>query len=1079
MSDFTLHSTPLRNVSLTRSYLDTFLSTDSFIPELSIDAEISIASPPSTQAVTSLISEARADTLPHCHQCKRPAHPASMLTCSGCQNSFHRICLIGPDTTPIPDEEVEYAIQYLNPDYFCSPCDAINRVIGQPQSFESSSPSGDSCWGDYTSGELFEVFEALSEATASWIPNLFPVPFSNVGKNFIDELTRLLTGFNHNPNSEIYALSAAVLAPTLLLQKPSRSSKNKTHSDVLERRLEMWKRGEFKELLREGKAVQRPLKPSKPSKEHCEKRFVSLMREGKLSEATGWLDPERHSKGVKPFTKEVIADLNKKHPPASPANSNFALTGPVEKVEPVFFDSITSTTIEACAQSLGGSGGPSGLDSGGLKRILCSRKFGTSGQKLRSAVSVLAKKLGTQDVNPAALSVFLSSRLIPIEKSNGGTRPIGVGETLRRVVTKAIIGLSKPAAKGTASIQQLAAGHRSGCEAAVHGLREHFESPETEAVILLDAENAFNSINRKLAVHNIKYTCPEIAQFVTNTYRAPSKLRAGTTTIMSEEGWTQGDVGAMVYYSMGLMPLLWKARAPITSSDPDLPDIPLRIVDVFYADDGNASGRLEDLKLWYSRLTEFGPSFGFTINPEKSFLLVKPEFESRAKSLFSETGMNVTTDGARHLGAAIGSEEFTQSYANDQVSHWTDMVSNLADIATNHPHVAYSNFVSSLKFKWFYFQRTMNNTALLFQRLEEAIRHQLIPRLIGRCCTDIERRILALPTSLGGMGLDNPVENAEHQYTYSISNSRPLIDAIISGKGNILAIEAKCSELRADTAHKEDMRKKDLSTALIEEQPAMSRIFDLNTEKGASVWLSAKPYTWLGFELSKQEFTDAVALRYEFTIPDLPSQCQCGKPNSADHALSCPLGGYSILRHNEVRDCLAEVAKHAGMAAVETERHLLPVGTFPLPLTANHAPDARMDVFCLGLWGKLQKSYIDVRIFHPGAPSYRSKTLKSLYSSQEALKKRAYAKRVIEIEKGTFSPFVLSTSGGLAPESDRILRTLAGKIVKQHHNSYREAIEYLRLRIRFAILRVCLISLRGTRSKVHSAPINDIDLNLI
>ena len=510
-----------------------------------------------------------------------------------------------------------------------------------------------------------------------------------------------------------------------------------------------------------------------------------------------------------------------------------------------------------------------------------------------------------------------------------------------------------------------------------------------------------------------------------------------------------------------------------------LPDIPLRIVDVFYADDGNASGRLEDLKLWYSRLTEFGPSFGFTINPEKSFLLVKPEFESRAKSLFSETGMNVTTDGARHLGAAIGSEEFTQSYANDQVSHWTDMVSNLADIATNHPHVAYSNFVSSLKFKWFYFQRTMNNTAPLFQRLEEAIRHQLIPRLIGRCCTDIERRILALPTSLGGMGLDNPVENAEHQYTYSISNSRPLIDAIISGKGNILAIEAKCSELRADTAHKEDMRKKDLSTALIEEQPAMSRIFDLNTEKGASVWLSAKPYTWLGFELSKQEFTDAVALRYEFTIPDLPSQCQCGKPNSADHALSCPLGGYSILRHNEVRDCLAEVAKHAGMAAVETERHLLPVGTFPLPLTANHAPDARMDVFCLGLWGKLQKSYIDVRIFHPGAPSYRSKTLKSLYSSQEALKKRAYAKRVIEIEKGTFSPFVLSTSGGLAPESDRILRTLAGKIVKQHHNSYREAIEYLRLRIRFAILRVCLISLRGTRSKVHSAPINDIDLNLI
>eukprot|EP00116_Pleurobrachia_bachei_P002344 sb/3462606/ len=673
MSDLHLHSTPLRNVSLTRSYLDTFLSTDSFIPDLSIDAEISIASPPNTQAVTSLISEARVSTVPHCHQCKLPAHPASMLTCSGCQNVFHRICLVGPDDSPIPDDEVECAIQYLNPDFFCAPCDAINKIVGQPQSFESSSPSGDSCWGDYTSGELHEVFESLSEATANWIPNLFPVPFSTVGKNFIEELTRLITGFTHNPNAEIYALSAAVLAPTLLLQKPSRTSKNKAHMEILERRLEMWKRGEFKELLREGKAVQRPLKPSKPSKEHCEKRFVSLMREGKLSEATGWLDPERHSKGIKQCTKDVIADLNKKHPASSAANSNYALTGPVEKVEPIFFDSITAKTIEDCAQSLGGSGGPSGLDSNDLKRILCSRKFGTPGQKLRSAVSTLAKKLATQDINPAALSVFLSSRLMPIEKANGGTRPIGVGETLRRVVSKAIIGLSKPAAKDAAGIQQLAAGHRSGCEAAVHGMREHFESPETEAVILLDAENAFNSMNRRLAVHNIQYICPEIAQYLKNSYRSPSKLRTGTTTIMSEEGWTQGDVGAMVYYAMGLMPLLRSARAPITDPDPDSPDLPLRMVDVFYADDGNASGRLEDLKVWYSRLVDLGPNYGFTINPEKSYLLVKPEFESRAESLFSDTGMIVTTEGARHLGAAIGSEDFTQSFAYDQISHWVDM----------------------------------------------------------------------------------------------------------------------------------------------------------------------------------------------------------------------------------------------------------------------------------------------------------------------------------------------------------------------------------------------------------------------
>ena len=73
----------------------------------------------------------------------------------------------------------------------------------------------------------------------------------------------------------------------------------------------------------------------------------------------------------------------------------------------------------------------------------------------------------------------------------------------------------------------------------------------------------------------------------------------------------------------------------------------------------------------------------------------------------------------------------------------------------------------------------------------------------------------------------------------------------------------------------------------------------------------------------------------------------------------------------------------------------------------------------------------------------------------------------------------MSTSGGLAPESDRILRTLAGKVAEKHSNTYREAIDYIRLRIRFAVLRVCLVALRGTREKVHHTPMGFVDLNII
>ena len=50
---------------------------------------------------------------------------------------------------------------------------------------------------------------------------------------------------------------------------------------------------------------------------------------------------------------------------------------------------------------------------------------------------------------------------------------------------------------------QVCAGQDGGCETAVHAMREIFKNPESEAVLLVDATNAFNSINRMADLHNI------------------------------------------------------------------------------------------------------------------------------------------------------------------------------------------------------------------------------------------------------------------------------------------------------------------------------------------------------------------------------------------------------------------------------------------------------------------------------------------------------------------------------------------------------------------------------------------------
>ena len=49
---------------------------------------------------------------------------------------------------------------------------------------------------------------------------------------------------------------------------------------------------------------------------------------------------------------------------------------------------------------------------------------------------------------------------------------------------------------------QTAIGLKAGTEAAIHSVRLIFEDSSTEAVILVNANSAFNSINRKVALHN-------------------------------------------------------------------------------------------------------------------------------------------------------------------------------------------------------------------------------------------------------------------------------------------------------------------------------------------------------------------------------------------------------------------------------------------------------------------------------------------------------------------------------------------------------------------------------------------------
>ena len=139
-----------------------------------------------------------------------------------------------------------------------------------------------------------------------------------------------------------------------------------------------------------------------------------------------------------------------------------------------------------------GSAGPSGLDSFAWRR-LCS-SFGSVSHDLCSALAAVGRRLCSSLVNPESISAFVACRHIPLDKCPG-VRPIGVGEVPRRIIAKAILRTIGKDVEDAAGPLQVCAGQDGGCEAAVHAMRSIFQDADTEGCLLVDASNAFNSLN--------------------------------------------------------------------------------------------------------------------------------------------------------------------------------------------------------------------------------------------------------------------------------------------------------------------------------------------------------------------------------------------------------------------------------------------------------------------------------------------------------------------------------------------------------------------------------------------------------
>ena len=268
----------------------------------------------------------------------------------------------------------------------------------------------------------------------------------------------------------------------------------------------------------------------------------------------------------------------------------------------------------------------------------------------------------------------------------------------------------------------------------------------------------------------------------------------------------------------------------------------------------------------------------------------------------------------RLLGGVIGNEDGKMNYVESMVKRWKSDVERLSMIGNVEPQAAFSAFTKSLQGQWNYLQRVVPDCETKFFELESVIAEKFLPAVFGCEISSIKRDLFSLPARMGGLGVNNPTETFMLSYSISREATKVIREAIVSR--------------------------------------AVSRARD----ERISSWLTVSPLRGSHFDLSAQEFRDALAIRYKKPLLNMPAVCDgCGSPFDLAHALSCKKGGLVIQQHNEVRDALGDLS-----ALIWTQ-----VTQEPVVREANseeNIPALRADLGVQGVWFPQSEVLFDIKV---------------------------------------------------------------------------------------------------------------------
>ena len=552
----------------------------------------------------------------------------------------------------------------------------------------------------------------------------------------------------------------------------------------------------------------------------------------------------------------------------------------------------------------------------------------------------LATRWGRGDYSPLSGESTASGRLIALYKDSRkvDVRPVCVGGALRRLLVKA------QACQIREKIKELVEDHqlgvlKGGWEAGIHTMRAITKKCRVTngVIMLLDFQNAFNTPKRNLLMLVTQAFLPEMARLVFWLYgNEPDLVTQRGDLVKSSSGTQQG---------CGLSNPLFALLIRWINARLQHKGLMLKL---YYWDDAALVGTPEAVAWAAKQIERMETETDLKLRWNKCHVhCPSKDIAKECVSMF-EAGVTIhDTLDMLYLKIPIGSDEYVARSLRKKLDSLKVVVHKIVEMPFKHEaYTLLRNCASECRVT--HIMRTIPpRQSEPFIRSFDALLRQGFEKIMGKEVEDRWWRQAQLPPKYGGMGLRSGLKTLGAQHAVSLLKTAPIVKAILKGKYDVKLImkhetEAWLSEAvgrDVDTQFLVERLSQPLEESklfnnyaqqlslaqlceLVEQQRVHELMLDnekihIESMSGPDhAWVTLTPLSHMKYRMENKLWMAAVRRRLRLDVASRAvkcPRCKWGKCDvKGDHAVACPGGSCTQLRHSKVRDLVAKAARDAG-----------------------------------------------------------------------------------------------------------------------------------------------------------------------